>query len=239
MTMTTNRKRGRLLTGLGIAAVVAVLAVALGLLGVGSPKASEPAQAIAAEAAQNGSVQTADAPIPPDNSVLTEQNQPVAEISQPEAIPAEATPEPLEVQLPAEHAAGLAAEAEERPSSWDGEPQTAPEAAARQESQTARKWVVGYEEVWVPSIETVVDEPAHEEPVYEKRDVLVCNACGYEASGGNDMGAHLSAHALEGIDEGYSAMPRRVQVGTKSVPAVTHEVDNGHFERIEHGGHWE
>ena len=231
MTMASNEKRKRLAAGLGTVAAIALLAMALGFL-ASPPKASEPAQAVAAEAAQGEVARAADAPTPPDDSASAEQNRPEAE-------PAEAAAEAPEVQPPAEHAANPAAGAEEQPSSRDGEPRTAPSAAAAQEPQANRKWVVDYEEVWVPSIETVVDEPAHEEPVYEKRDVLVCNACGYEAAGGNDMGAHLSAHALEGIDEGYSAMPRRVQVGTKTVPAVTHEVDNGHFERIECGGHWE
>lgn len=102
-----------------------------------------------------------------------------------------------------------------------------------------RHWVVDYETVWVPSIETVVDAPEREEPVYESHDVLVCNACGYSTESGNAMGSHLSQHAVQGVDEGYCSVVEQVQVGTRTVPAVCHEVDNGHYEVRESGGHWE
>lgn len=102
-----------------------------------------------------------------------------------------------------------------------------------------RHWVVDYKTVWVPSIETVVDAPEREEPVYESHDVLVCNACGYSTESGNEMGSHLSQHAVQGVDEGYCSVVEQVQVGTRTVPAVCHEVDNGHYEVRESGGHWE
>lgn len=113
-------------------------------------------------------------------------------------------------------------------------------APAHQPSATSGKaWIVDYKEVWVPKVETVVDVPAHEEPVYGTRDVLVRNACGYRTESSGSMGSHLSDHAAKGVDEGYTSRSEKVQTGTVSVPAQTHEVDNGHYEKVEADGHWE
>ena len=73
-----------------------------------------------------------------------------------------------------------------------------------------------YETVQVGT-ETVVDEVAWDEPVYES--VHICSACGYESSSGRDMGEHIAD--VHDFEASYGTVDR--QVDTINHPAVTHE----------------
>jgi len=169
---------------------------------------------------KTGSSQVGDAGAPNEDAAETSDEAVAIETEEGRAEPLEAVE------------AGGAGEA-------DAEAETQRAAAPAAASEPKRHWVTDYKTVWVPKVETVIDAPAHDEPVYETRDVLVCNACGFRTVSGNEMGSHLSAHALKGIDEGYHSAQEKYQAGTRTVPAVTHEVDNGSYQKVESGGHWE
>ena len=78
-----------------------------------------------------------------------------------------------------------------------------------------------YEEVWV------VDVPAssYEEPVYEEREVNVCNTCNTVIQG--DPGDHAKAHMLNGENGGHHGEWITVQTGTRTVEVS----EQGHYEK--------
>lgn len=80
----------------------------------------------------------------------------------------------------------------------------------------------GHNESVQVGTETVVDQEAWDEPVYE--ELAVCDACGYTSSSTEDINNHLYDHydpELGYVDAGYSV--KNVQVDTIHHSAVTHE----------------
>lgn len=78
-----------------------------------------------------------------------------------------------------------------------------------------------YEEVEVGT-QTVIDEEAYEEPVYQAK--CICSACGYETDSAEEMNDHLDGHYnpdLGYIDAGYSV--QQVVIDTIYHPEVSHE----------------
>ena len=78
-----------------------------------------------------------------------------------------------------------------------------------------------YEEVEVGT-QTVIDEEAYEEPVYQAK--CICSACGYETDSAEEMNDHLDSHYdpdLGYIDAGYSV--QQVVIDTIYHPEVSHE----------------
>jgi len=91
-----------------------------------------------------------------------------------------------------------------------------------EQTKTVRHDETGhYEEVEVGT-QTVIDEEAYEEPVYQAK--CICSACGYEADSAEEMNDHLDSHYdpnLGYIDAGYSV--QQVVVDTVYHPEVSHE----------------
>ncbi|KXK64873.1 hypothetical protein HMPREF3293_02118 [Christensenella minuta] len=100
--------------------------------------------------------------------------------------------------------------------SGGGGPTPAP---ARNAGKTYHEAV--YEDVWV------VDVPAssYEEPLYERREVNVCNTCGVVISG--SPAAHAEQHMLNGEPGGHHGEMQKVQTGTKTVTVS----EQGHWEK--------
>lgn len=90
-----------------------------------------------------------------------------------------------------------------------------------------RRWVIDYTQVWVE------DSPAWDEqiPIYQQREISVCNVCGATITG--NEAAHAKAHALAG--EGGS---HRSEFITEIVGYDTvHHEAVGHSSQVESGGH--
>lgn len=117
-----------------------------------------------------------------------------------------------------------------QPSSPSGEtPPTSAPAASGGESQKQPVWVVDYEDVWV------VDSPEWDEsvPIHGYTEVSICNICGADITG--STAAHGKQHMLAGEGSGHHSEVRETVTGYESV----HHDAEGHWERIESGGHWE
>lgn len=81
-------------------------------------------------------------------------------------------------------------------------------------------WVTNYKtESWAAEYGTrkVVDREAYTEdvPVYDMKEINVCNVCKQEITG--DPSAHAQAHALAGEGAGHHTEWEKKQVGTKQV----------------------
>ena len=102
-------------------------------------------------------------------------------------------------------------------------------AASGDESQIQPTWVVDYEAIWVE------DSPEWDEsvPVYGYTEVSVCNICGADVTG--DTAPHAKQHMLAGEGSGHHSEVREVVTGYETV----HHDSEGHWERVESGGHWE
>ena len=117
-----------------------------------------------------------------------------------------------------------------QPSSPSGEtPPTSAPAASDGESQKKPVWVVDYEDVWVE------DSPAWDEsvPIHGYTEVSICNICGADITG--STAAHGKQHMLAGEGSGHHSEVRDTVVGYETV----HHGAEGHWERVESGGHWE
>ena len=108
-------------------------------------------------------------------------------------------------------------------------PPTSAPAASDGELQKKPVWVVDYEDVWVE------DSPAWDEsvPVHGYTEVSVCNVCGADITG--NTAAHGKQHMLAGEGSGHHSEVRDTVVGYETV----HHGAEGHWERVESGGHWE
>ena len=119
---------------------------------------------------------------------------------------------------------------ESQPGSASGQtPPTSAPAASDGESQKKPVWVVDYEDVWVE------DSPAWDEsvPIHGYTEVSICNVCGADITG--NTAAHGKQHMLAGEGSGHHSEVRDTVVGYETV----HHGAEGHWERVESGGHWE
>ena len=108
-------------------------------------------------------------------------------------------------------------------------PPTSAPAASDGELQKKPVWVVDYEDVWVE------DSPAWDEsvPIHDYTEVSICNICGADITG--NTAAHGKQHMLAGEGSGHHSEVRDAVVGYETV----HHGAEGHWERVESGGHWE
>lgn len=108
-------------------------------------------------------------------------------------------------------------------------PPTQAPVASEGESQKQPIWVADYEDVWVE------DSPGWDEsvPVYGYVEVSICNVCGADVTG--NAAAHGKQHMLAGEGSGHHSEVRETVVGYETI----HHDAEGHWERIESGGHWE
>ena len=108
-------------------------------------------------------------------------------------------------------------------------PPTSAPAASDGESQKKPVWVVDYEDVWVE------DSPEWDEsvPIHGYTEVSICNICGADITG--NTAAHGKQHMLAGEGSGHHSEVRDAVVGYETV----HHGAEGHWERVESGGHWE
>ena len=108
-------------------------------------------------------------------------------------------------------------------------PPTSAPAASDGELQKKPVWVVDYEDVWVE------DSPAWDEsvPIHDYTEVSICNICGADITG--NTAAHGKQHMLAGEGSGHHSEVRDTVVGYETV----HHGAEGHWERVESGGHWE
>ncbi|MDR3847669.1 hypothetical protein [Eggerthella sp.] len=92
-----------------------------------------------------------------------------------------------------------------------------------------REWVEDVERVWV------VDKAAWSEtvPVYESVERSICNVCGADITG--NTSAHNKQHMLAGEGSGYHSEVRQVKVGEE----IVEHPEEGHWEDVVVGGHWE
>lgn len=92
-----------------------------------------------------------------------------------------------------------------------------------------KRWVEETVQVWV------VDSPAWEEqtPVYDSRELSICNICGADITG--NTAAHGKEHMLAGEGSGHHSEVRQVLVGYNTVQ----HGETGHYETVVTGGHWE
>ena len=119
---------------------------------------------------------------------------------------------------------------ESQPGSASGQtPPTSAPAASDGESQKKPVWVVDYEDVWVE------DSPEWDEsvPIHGYTEVSICNICGADITG--NTAAHGKQHMLAGEGSGHHSEVRDTVVGYEAV----HHGAEGHWERVESGGHWE
>ena len=89
--------------------------------------------------------------------------------------------------------------------------------------------MVDYEDVWVE------DSPAWDDsaPIYGYTEVSICNVCGADITG--NTAAHGKQHMLAGEGSGHHSEVRETIVGYETI----HHDAEGHWERVESGGHWE
>ena len=108
-------------------------------------------------------------------------------------------------------------------------PLTTTPAASGGESRKQPVWVVDYEDVWVE------DSPEWDEsvPVYSSTEISVCNICGADITG--NTAAHGKQHMLAGEGGGHHSEVLETVAGYETV----HHGAEGHWERVESGGHWE
>lgn len=142
--------------------------------------------------------------------------------------PAQIKPEqPSQPERPSQAAGGSSASAEQP--------------SAPSQPAAERKWVVDYEQVWVPNYVTVTDQAAWDEqvPVYGYSERSICNTCGADVTG--NTAAHAKQHAMNGENGGHHTEVVQTITGYSTVhhDAVTHVEDQGHWETRESGGHWE
>ena len=119
---------------------------------------------------------------------------------------------------------------ESQPGSTSGQtPPTSAPVASDGESQKQPVWVVDFEEIWVE------DTPGWDEsvPIYGYTEVSICNICGADITG--NTAAHGKQHMLAGEGSGHHSEVRDAVVGYETV----HHGAEGHWERVESGGHWE
>ena len=119
---------------------------------------------------------------------------------------------------------------ESQPGSTSGQtPPTSAPAVSDGESQNKPVWVVDYEDVWVE------DSPEWDEsvPIHGYTEVSICNICGADITG--NTAAHGKQHMLAGEGSGHHSEVRDAVVGYETV----HHGAEGHWERVESGGHWE
>ena len=119
---------------------------------------------------------------------------------------------------------------ESQPGSASGQtPPTSAPAASDGELQKKPVWVVDYEDVWVE------DSPEWDEsvPIHGYTEVSICNICGADITG--NTAAHGKQHMLAGEGSGHHSEVRDTVVGYEAV----HHGAEGHWERVESGGHWE
>lgn len=81
----------------------------------------------------------------------------------------------------------------------------------------------------------MVDKAAWTEviPLYETEERSICNICGADITGSTS--AHNKQHMLAGEGSGYHSETVRVQTGTQ----VIDHPEEGHWEVVSTGGHWE
>lgn len=107
-----------------------------------------------------------------------------------------------------------------------------PAATAPKKEEHKHSWEPVYKKKWVENWVTVTDEAAWDEPIYAKVDV--CNKCGTQFESSSEAAAHREEYALKG-EGGHSSYGKKVQVGTKHHDAVTHQEDQGYYEKVKTG----
>ncbi len=97
-----------------------------------------------------------------------------------------------------------------------------------EQEEAPRRWVEETEQMWI------VDREAWSEsiPVYETREVSVCNVCGVEITG--NVSAHAKKHMLAGEGSGHRTEVVQILVGHETVERP----EEGHWETVVVGGHW-
>ena len=90
-----------------------------------------------------------------------------------------------------------------------------------EQTETIHHDEVGHYETIQTDSETVIDEEAWDEPVYDY--VQVCSVCGYSTDSDDDIIAHMVGHTDENGDLYGSYSSKRVQVDTIHHPTVSHE----------------
>lgn len=92
-----------------------------------------------------------------------------------------------------------------------------------------KTWVEDTERIWVVDraswVETI--------PIYKSVERSVCNICDADITG--NTSAHNKQHMLAGEGSGYHNEVRQVKVGEES---IKHR-EEGHWETVAVGGHWE
>ena len=86
--------------------------------------------------------------------------------------------------------------------------------ATNSASSHTHTWLNVYAQVYV------VDKAAHDEPVYEQKEISVCNTCGADVSG------FAGQHLLDTEHSSYKSATKMVQTGTKHYDEV------GHYETV-------
>lgn len=96
-------------------------------------------------------------------------------------------------------------------------------------SDSQKTWVEDIERMWV------VDRAAWVEtiPVYESLERSICNICGADITG--NTSDHNKQHMLAEEGSGYHSEVRQVKVGEET---IKHR-EEGHWETVAVGGHWE
>ncbi|MVN15649.1 hypothetical protein [Gordonibacter urolithinfaciens] len=96
-------------------------------------------------------------------------------------------------------------------------------------SDSQKTWVEDIERMWV------VDRAAWVEtiPVYESLERSICNICGADITGSTSD--HNKQHMLAGEGSGYHSEVQRVKIGEET---IEHR-EEGHWETVVVGGHWE
>ena len=90
-----------------------------------------------------------------------------------------------------------------------------------EQTETIHHEEEGHYETVQTGTETVIDEEAWDEPVYDY--VQVCSVCGYSTDSDDDIIAHMVGHTDENGDLYGSYSSKRVQVDTIHHPALSHE----------------
>lgn len=109
----------------------------------------------------------------------------------------------------------------------DGESSAAP--SNNSDSTQEKHWVEDTKRVWV------VDSEAWTErvPIYDSREFSICNVCGADITG--HTAEHGKAHMLAGDGSGHHSEVRQVLVGYDKIE----HAEQGHYETVVTGGHWE
>ena len=242
--------RKRIGLAAGVAAVLVVGAVGIGVAGATAPDAGQPASQTAktaqaadagkkTETAKTGGVAGANA-----EAAGNAEAQPGADATQDAATQADAAGADAAQQADQADAQGDAgasgnagATATSGGSGSTGNNASGNTGSSSGSSKPAAKpahehdWQPVTEKRWVPNMVTVTDKAAWDEPVYEY--VTVCK-CGEVFKDSHDWADHNEEYAIQGIG-GHNSHGEKRQTGTVHHDAETHQEDQGYYETITTG----